>query len=869
VPANERLEAALAYSRAGWALLPLKGKEPYHALLPQDDAGNARTHLLVDTPATESVIRAWFAADSAVNIGALFRSGARSPLIVDLDPNKRNDEGAYKLPEDRRRVLLDCEGFEPTTLRCRSGSGGWHLYYRHPPAPTRVVSSKGHRKGEGVDVLSGRGRAYVVLPPSVHPDTGERYTWTDATGGVELTPAQAIAAMADLPAWPAWVVHSEIDTRPESAGQVKSWLTAALSTPLVEGGTGPGTGRNTTLRKLALYFASRHIPADVTRQVLLDWTERYCSPPLTSVEVTRQVYGMFAHYAEDCQREATARGETGDQVVLRQVGPAFPFALLDRVPLIRDWVFGMHAERGVSPDLCAAAAIGGLALAATGGYRIRWMRGLPETAAPDQASWTTYPSGWYTTIAHSGARKSVPCAAIMTALGPCTDVLAEVARKFNTARDTRREVLHSAKKRVMTEIDRSAGEVLRIYQEHHARIMRMIAELPPEMAGSWVSSDTTPEALLRKLASTLSVGLYSPECDELFSRMLGHYSGNADLNGMLKAWGGEDIDVDRITRDALTIRGGTISLFAFGQHSVLYGLDDAGNAKDRGFHARMMYAIPRSDVDQPSSDPAILEAARAAQRMFGARLRAIYWGGIARANWASAFAARAQFRPTPVSEPDGEPLEIEETDDKPRGRGRPKAPFRPPPAEELRPPELRTPIDVLVTGEALEMLDAFGSRMRSEGVPGGSMWAIGDWLSKAHEHATRLAVLLQLSERPPIAATQGTDDKPPTVDPITLRAEFAELAIELVEGYYLPHQRVARDIMSRPKETEKAIHALIRFTSDTWKADHFTLQELAEATGVNAQTAKALAKWMSEVGAVLIDDTARNWKLTPLPGIVY
>jgi hypothetical protein len=107
------------------------------------------------------------------------------------------------------------------------------------------------------------------------------------------------------------------------------------------------------------------------------------------------------------------------------------------------------------------------------------------------------------------------------------------------------------------------------------------------------------------------------------------------------------------------------------------------------------------------------------------------------------------------------------------------------------------------------------------------------------------------------------------VDPITLRAEFAELAIELVESYYLPHQRVARDIMSRPKETEKAIHALIRFTSDTWKADHFTLQELAEATGVNAQTAKALAKWMSEVGAVLIDDTARNWKLTPLPGIVY
>lgn len=865
---NDRLDAALDYARAGWALLPLKGKAPYHALLPQDDAGNARTHLLVEQPATEAVIRAWFAADDAVNIGALFRAGARSPLIVDLDPNKRDDDGAYKLPDERRRVLLECEGFEPTTLRCRSGSGGWHLYYRHPPAPTRVVSSKGHRKGAGVDVLSGRGRAYVVLPPSVHPDTGERYTWTDASGA-ELTPAQAIAAMGALPEWPAWVVHSEIDTRPEATGAVQSWLTSALTTPRDEGGTGPGTGRNTTLRKLALYFASRKVPADVVRALLLDWSEHYCRPPLTSVEVTRQVYGMYAHYAEDCLREAAARGETGDQVVLRQSGPAFPFALLDRVPLVRDWIFGLHAERGVSPDLAAAAAIGGLALAATGGYRVRWMRGLPETAAPSAASWTTFASGWFVTIAPSGARKSVPCAAVMDALEPCGAVLAEVARKFNTARETRREVLHLAKKRVLAELDRSTGEVQRIYSEHHARIMRMLADLPAEMSGSWVSSDTTPEALIRKLANVGAVGLYSPECDELFSRMLGHYSGNADLNGILKSWGGEQIDVDRITRDALSVTGATTSIFAFGQHSVLYGLDDAGNAKDRGFHGRVMYAIPRCTVDATSSDPEALERARQAQRVFAARLRAIHWGGVARANWVSEYASRAVFRPVPVAEPEGEPMLPDEEDDKPRGRGRPKAPFKPPPAEELRPPDLRPPVDVLVSGEALDLLDSFGSRMRAQGEQGGDLWALADWLHKATEHATRLAVLLQLSEHPPIAATQGTPERPPEVDAISLRAEFAELAIELVESYYLPHQRVARDIMSRPKETEKAIHALIRFTSDTWTQDHFTLQDLATATGVNAQTAKTLAKWMGEVGAILIDDSSRNWKLTPLPGIVY
>jgi hypothetical protein len=57
----------------------------------------------------------------------------------------------------------------PPTRAVRTGSGGWHLYYRHPGG---ALAAK-LRDHPGVDIKADGG--YVVAPPSIHPSTRQPY----------------------------------------------------------------------------------------------------------------------------------------------------------------------------------------------------------------------------------------------------------------------------------------------------------------------------------------------------------------------------------------------------------------------------------------------------------------------------------------------------------------------------------------------------------------------------------------------------------------------------------------------------------------------------------------------------------------------
>jgi hypothetical protein len=57
----------------------------------------------------------------------------------------------------------------PATRAVRTGSDGWHLYYRHPGG-TLAAKLRDH---PGVDLKADGG--YIVAPPSIHPSTGRPY----------------------------------------------------------------------------------------------------------------------------------------------------------------------------------------------------------------------------------------------------------------------------------------------------------------------------------------------------------------------------------------------------------------------------------------------------------------------------------------------------------------------------------------------------------------------------------------------------------------------------------------------------------------------------------------------------------------------
>jgi hypothetical protein len=89
----------------------------------------------------------------------------------------------------------------PPTRCVRTGSGGWHLYYRHPGG---VLAAKLHGH-PGIDIKADGG--YVVAPPSIHPSTGQPYRQVGERPVNEMPPA-LVAACRPIapPAAPAAIV---------------------------------------------------------------------------------------------------------------------------------------------------------------------------------------------------------------------------------------------------------------------------------------------------------------------------------------------------------------------------------------------------------------------------------------------------------------------------------------------------------------------------------------------------------------------------------------------------------------------------------------------------------------------------------------
>ena len=105
------------------------------------------------------------------NVGVL--TGDRL-VVIDVD---LYHPGAEDAVEELHRLGLD-----RYTVTCLTGGGGRHLYYRAPvPVPSRPLEGF-----VGIDVKAEGGQ--VVVPPSVHPDTGRAYEWEFgyAPGDVEL-----------------------------------------------------------------------------------------------------------------------------------------------------------------------------------------------------------------------------------------------------------------------------------------------------------------------------------------------------------------------------------------------------------------------------------------------------------------------------------------------------------------------------------------------------------------------------------------------------------------------------------------------------------------------------------------------------------
>ena len=143
---------AIVFARWGIAVGALSGKVPVR--IP-----GVLEHGFKDFTTNETLIRHMWERYPSANIGA------RPPLgcvVLDVDPRNGGD--------DTWETINSCvpNGVLPDTLTIRTGSGGLHEWYRLPyDLPVRGTA------GTGIDLKTHKG--YLVMPGSIHPDTGGRY----------------------------------------------------------------------------------------------------------------------------------------------------------------------------------------------------------------------------------------------------------------------------------------------------------------------------------------------------------------------------------------------------------------------------------------------------------------------------------------------------------------------------------------------------------------------------------------------------------------------------------------------------------------------------------------------------------------------
>jgi len=239
-------EWAEYYGEMGYQIFPCRGKVP----------------LIADWPNAASSeyfqIKEWWEQRYPdANIGCLCGVG---DFTVDIDPRNGGD--------DTLRALEKQHGELPRTLTAYSGGRdkGQHLTYGLPVG-LRVINKK--PIGNGLDVL-GRG-AQVILPPSIHPDTGNPYTWEPDYGPGDIAPQQA----------PEWLLKMVTGTQRQEAGTAEpAERLAPVQSPIPQG------KRNQTLYDYGAAMAELSMPYAAIKPAL-DAMNQFCVPPLPEWEVER------------------------------------------------------------------------------------------------------------------------------------------------------------------------------------------------------------------------------------------------------------------------------------------------------------------------------------------------------------------------------------------------------------------------------------------------------------------------------------------------------------------------------------------------------------------------------------------------------
>jgi hypothetical protein len=169
------MNALYRYSELGWKLLPCH---------PRSKIGRMKWS---EASAARSQLRHWCSRWPGIEWAnwAVLLGEASGLLVVDVE----GDRGDAEIKRRRRA------GQVPLGPQCNSGSigRGYHLYFRRPPRLQLRGQVWIHNE---IEIRADR--MLVLLPPSIHPETGWNYTWETGRSPWHMP----------VPPAPAWILEA-------------------------------------------------------------------------------------------------------------------------------------------------------------------------------------------------------------------------------------------------------------------------------------------------------------------------------------------------------------------------------------------------------------------------------------------------------------------------------------------------------------------------------------------------------------------------------------------------------------------------------------------------------------------------------------
>jgi hypothetical protein len=536
------------------------------------------------------------------NLGVGIACGAASGIFV-LDV----DNAGGKVGDEALAALVSKYGDLPETYTVRTGSGGWHFYFRFDPdRPIRNGSL-----GTNLDIRGEGGQ--VLAPPTIHPVSGEAYTvhlgvpiadapeWvydlltaaapvpapvakpTPALPKVagEVSPAEAFDAAhtwAELLEADGWVLHHvDRDGEHHWVRPGKDPREGASATTMWKGNDclkvftadpPPGLEEGKAYGRFGYYAATRHggdfsaAAAELSKQ---GYGTRF--DPVAFIEAQNKVEPDEDGNVDDGQWDEPVPLGAGIKEL-----PTFPDHVFP--PWLRDHVRAVASDIQVPVDLPAVIALA--ALAATANRRVQV--GLHN--------WAENLNLYLVVASPPGQGKSPVFRAMVKFLEEiqadlATDMGPDIAKAELTKRIAEKQARKAEEK----------GDAVEAWQ-HHQEAMAVDVPKAPRL----IADDATPEALTRLLAENDGrLAVMSSE-GGVFDLMTGKYSDRANLEVYLKAFSGDTIQVDRIGREPDLVRNPALTIGLTVQPLVIQRLANKPELAGRGLTARFMYAMPESNV---------------------------------------------------------------------------------------------------------------------------------------------------------------------------------------------------------------------------------------------------------------------------------